>query len=99
MNYNKKWWCAIRSAVLRRDEYICQECKRFGKNAEACVVHHVLPAVQCVGKYEALKRDSRNLISLCKKCHEKMHIRNSGELSSAGKNLLRRKKIHEIKLL
>lgn len=93
MNYNTKLWERIRAAVLRKDEYLCQECKRYGKSTEANTVHHVLPAEKCTGEYERFKYDSRNLISLCRKCHEHMHVRNSGELSDAGENLLRRKKI------
>ena len=93
MNYNTKRWERIRSAVLRRDEYLCQECKRYGKSVEANTVHHILPAEECTGEYERLKYDSRNLISLCRKCHERMHVRNRRELSEAGENLLKRKKI------
>lgn len=93
VNYNGIRWKNVRAAVLRRDEYLCQECKRYGKSTEATTVHHILPADECAGEYERFQYNSRNLISLCRKCHERMHIRNSRELSEAGERLLRRKRI------
>lgn len=93
MNYNTKQWKRIRASVLRRDEYLCQECKRYGKSVEANTLHHILPAEACVRKYERFKYDSSNLISLCRKCHERMHVRNRRELSDEGEKLLARKKI------
>lgn len=96
VNYNSVRWKRVRAAVLRRDEYLCQECKRYGKSTEATTVHHILPADECAREYERLKYDSRNLISLCRKCHERMHIRNRRELSEAGEKLLKRKNILNI---
>lgn len=93
VKYNGIRWKNVRAAVLRRDEYLCQECKRYGKSTEATTVHHILPADECAGEYERFQYNSRNLISLCRKCHERMHIRNSRELSEAGERLLRRKRI------
>ena len=91
MDYNTKRWEHVRNARLRKDEYICQECKRYGKTMEATTVHHIIPADKCIGEYRKLLYDSRNLISLCNGCHERMHMRQNRELSDAGLQLLRRK--------
>lgn len=95
-DYHSRTWRKIRAAVLRRDEYLCQECRRFGKSAEANTVHHILPAEDCAGKHESFKFDSVNLISLCGGCHNAMHDRDTGELTAAGKDLLRRRGIKTI---
>lgn len=90
MNYCHKTWRAIRAAVLRRDEYLCQECRRYGITTDGTEVHHVLPVEQCVGGYERLKYDSRNLVTLCRDCHNAMHNRTDDTLTERGETLLRR---------
>lgn len=92
MKYDKKWQ-RIRQAPLRRDEFLCQECKRYGKTESALDVHHILPADECIGDLAYLRYDSRNLISLCGKCHKAMHIAHSKELSEKGKKLLLRSRV------
>ena len=96
MNYQSKRWERTRQAVLRRDGYICRECRRYGKNREAKEVHHILPAGECTGRYVRLLYDSRNLISLCGKCHGEMHIRWRQELSEKGIALLKRSGVLDI---
>ena len=41
--YKSQRWKAVREAVLRRDGYMCQESKRFGKMRQAETVHHIWP--------------------------------------------------------
>ena len=96
MDYNTKRWERARSARLRIDGYMCQECKRYGNTVEATTVHHILPARDCVGRHSRLLYDSRNLISLCWSCHERMHIRHSGKLSKTGEALRRRRRVLEL---
>lgn len=96
MNYQDKRWKRARDVRLRKDEYLCQECKRYGKSIQATEVHHILPADECTGRYERLKYDNRNLISLCGKCHKQMHVSWRKELSDKGYALLRRKGILEV---
>lgn len=67
--YNTKVWKAKRKKILERDEYKCQECKRYGKRIEAKEVHHIKPLEDFPD--EALSDE--NLISLCEKCHKKKH--------------------------
>lgn len=80
MNYKDKRWINKRAVVLKRDEYCCRECKRYGKTTEATTVHHVKPA----SDYPELRYVSKNLISLCSKHHDSMHDRNTNELTDKG---------------
>jgi 5-methylcytosine-specific restriction enzyme A len=66
--------------VLKRDEYRCQECKRYGKNTEATTVHHINPLLE----RPELRLLSTNLLSLCGKCHDKMHDRITDKLTVLG---------------
>jgi len=78
--YKSKQWRRKREAILRRDEYLCQECKRYGKTTSAKIVHHIIPFEQ----RPDLKLHGDNLISLCFTCHEQMHNKMTDELSEKG---------------
>ena len=41
--YRTKRWERLRAAVLRRDGYMCQASRRYGKRVEATTVHHIFP--------------------------------------------------------
>lgn len=84
--YHSRRWEHIRSAVLRRDQYTCQESKRYGKYIQATTVHHVFPREQ----YPQYAWMTWNLVSLSGEQHNRMHDRDSGNLTDAGKDLLRR---------
>lgn len=86
--YKSKRWNRIRRAVLARDGYMCQISKRYGKMVEAEIVHHILP----VEEYPQYAFASWNLISLSKAEHNKMHDRDTNELTEAGKELRRKLK-------
>lgn len=68
-------WKRKREKILKRDEYICQECKRYGRHdadgmpIKATVVHHIKEYEQ----YPELGLEDSNLISLCAGCHNKKH--------------------------
>jgi len=79
--YNDPRWERKRAAVLRRDEYLCRECRRYGKSIQANTVHHIYPAED----YPDWWLESWNLISLCEACHNRMHLRGTNELSALGK--------------
>ena len=80
-------WINKRLRILRRDEYSCQECKRYGKSEEASHVHHIIPLDWCL-VFDLIKAmDNKNLISLCKKCHDKMHDRTNDKLTKLGVEL------------
>lgn len=67
--YNSKRWKNKRLAILKRDRYLCTNCKRYGKHTEATVVHHI----KHVDKYPQLAFVDSNLQSLCSACHNKAH--------------------------
>ncbi|MBZ4221923.1 HNH endonuclease [Bacillus wiedmannii] len=84
--YKTKRWKNKRINVLKRDSYQCQECKRYGKNKEATTVHHIHP----LRNRPELRLTSSNLVSLCGRCHDKMHDRISDELTELGKQWIER---------
>ena len=86
--YKTKRWERKRAAVLRRDEYLCQECKRYGKTTQATTVHHIYP----LEDYPELALVGDNLISLCNACHERMHDRMTGEITELGKQWQERRR-------
>lgn len=88
MMYNDKRWEKKRAVILRRDAYKCQECKRYGKCRPGDHVHHVYPVEQ----YPDERYNDCNLITLCQKCHNRMHDRDSHELTAYGKQLQMRMK-------
>jgi len=59
----------IRSKVLLRDNFRCQECN-FYKHLE---VHHIIP------KSKGGSDDPSNLVTLCQRCHAKEHGFKHGE--------------------
>ena len=73
--YESGKWKRKRAKILKRDEYICQECKRYGRHdsdglpVRAAIVHHIKEYEQ----YPELGLEDNNLISLCVGCHNKKH--------------------------
>ncbi len=86
-NYLKdKRYKQVRAKALRRDKYLCQRCKRYGKKVSADTTHHVYP----VEFYPEYRFSLWNLISLCSKCHDRMHVRKTHELTAEGLALQKR---------
>ena len=67
--YKSTAWKQKRKYILRRDGYMCQNCKKYGRMVEADTVHHI----KHYDEYPELGLDNNNLISLCSKCHNKEH--------------------------
>lgn len=72
-------WHAERAFVLREDRNECQTCKAKGRYSRAVIVHHVKHlrnrpelALLMFAKDDRGKT-YRQLLSVCKKCHEKEH--------------------------
>lgn len=67
---NKKYgraWKRIRDRYAR--EYpLCEMCEKNGRLISAEEVHHILPISQ------GGTHDKSNLMSLCKSCHNKIHL-------------------------
>lgn len=73
-NYNSPAWKRKRLHILRRDEYLCRDCKRYGRRREATTVHHIKHA----DEYPELAFSDDNLVSLCESCHNKRHPEKGG---------------------
>lgn len=72
--YKSREWKRLRAQVLRMDHYECQLHKQRGRYKRANTVHHVLelkdrPDLKTSVWYEG----KRQLVSLCKDCHEEVH--------------------------
>lgn len=78
--YKSKQWRKKRKAILSRDNYQCQDAKRYGQFREAVTVHHIYP----LEEFPELGLESWNLISLSKEHHDRMHDRKTGKMTDAG---------------
>jgi 5-methylcytosine-specific restriction protein A len=74
--YSSKKWRKKRQYILHRDGFICQECRKYGRNIEARIVHHIIE----VEEEPALKMSNNNLVSVCYSCHNKLHPEKGGHL-------------------
>lgn len=79
--YKGTRWKRKRESILRRDGYICRECRRYGKRVPATTVHHIKHA----DEYPALFYAEDNLVSLCASCHNKAHPEKGNNGSKHGK--------------
>ena len=72
--YHWKVWENLRLEVFRLDNYECQLCKAKGRYRRAQIVHHVKHLKDrpdlALSIYD---NGERQLISVCKKCHEEEH--------------------------
>ena len=84
--YRSARWERKRAKILRRDGYLCQISKRYGKTVPADTVHHIFPR----DEFPEYQLADWNLISLSAAVHDEMHDRISGKLSPKGAELLRR---------
>lgn len=81
--YNTKRWKEKRKKILKRDKYMCQESKRYGKRIDADTVHHIYPYEE----YPEYAFCDWNLISLSFKEHNSMHDRTTNKLTAKGEAL------------
>lgn len=72
----KEW----RMQVFKRDKFTCQHCK----NKKHLHAHHIIEW----SKDESKRFDIKNGITLCEKCHSKVHGRNVGRKPLATAKLL-----------
>ena len=84
--YKSKKWQHLRDVILRRDGYLCQISKRYGKRIQADTVHHIYP----LSDYPEYAYCPWNLISVCNEVHGKLHDRFTNDLTEEGWKLLRR---------
>lgn len=67
--YHSRQWIRKRNHILRRDNYQCQECRKYGRMREASYVHHI----QHLEDRPDLALVDSNLESVCLACHNKLH--------------------------
>lgn len=67
--YNSRIWRSKSHAIMHRDKYECQSCKKRGKYTKARCVHHI----KSVRKYPELAFADHSLVSLCIRCHNAEH--------------------------
>lgn len=84
--YHTTKWKAKREMILRRDGYLCQLSKRYGKYEQAETVHHIFP----LEEFPEYALESWNLISVTKAMHNSLHDRATNALTHDGVELLRR---------
>lgn len=81
-DYTSGKWKKFRASILRRDGYRCKICARYGRMVQATEVHHIRHA----DEYPELVYDPKNLVSLCKSCHNRQHPEKGGEKSFYTRN-------------
>ena len=81
-------WRRLAAQAMRRDGYMCQLSRRYGKRVPAEVVHHIYP----VDEYPEYAYCLWNLISLSRAMHNRLHDRNTDKLTAEGVALMRRTK-------
>jgi len=84
--YKTRKWLHKREVILRRDGYKCQLSKRYGKDVPAKNVHHIFPR----DEFPEYTWESWNLISLSVEQHNRMHNRDTNELTEEGIALLKK---------
>ena len=86
--YNNQTWRNLRIKILAQDKYECQICRANKRYAPAVIVHHVNHADARPDLFlsqfyaDADGTLQRNLVSLCRDCHEREH-NNLGKLRPA----------------
>lgn len=72
--YSWKAWKHLREMVLKLDNYECQMCKAKGKFKRAEIVHHVKHVKDRPDLALSIwDGEERQLVSVCKRCHEELH--------------------------
>lgn len=86
--YETTRWKRKREHILKRDRYVCQHYKKYGKRIDADTVHHIYP----LEEYPEYSFCDWNLISLSNKAHNMMHDRKTRKLTEQGEALKRKVK-------
>lgn len=72
--YHWQEWEKLRERVLKLDRYECQLCKANGRYRRAVIVHHVKHLKDRPDLALSLYDEGeRQLVSVCKQCHEHLH--------------------------
>lgn len=80
--YTSAPWRRRRREVLKLDKYECQICKAKGKYKKATIVHHVKHLKDSPDLALSIwAGEERQLISVCKSCHEEEHPESQRQLA------------------
>lgn len=72
--YRTNVWKYKRAEVLRLDKYECQLCKVAGRYRRGTIVHHVKHLKDRPDlALSVWDGDERQLLTVCKTCHEALH--------------------------
>ncbi len=76
--YVSSYWLNLRAEILEEDKNECQHCKKRGLYKKADTVHHVkhlrdYPILALSKTYIFQGKERRQLVSLCRQCHEAEH--------------------------
>ncbi len=76
--YKSKEFRNLKEGVLKEQHHECQVCKEQGVITKADTVHHVQyvrnhPELALSKTYMYMGREHRNLIAICRSCHNKVH--------------------------
>lgn len=77
-------WKSLREEVLQFDHWECQLCKSAGRFKPARIVHHVQHLRDRPDLALSVWVDGqRQLLSVCKTCHEKLHLESQRQFAPA----------------
>ena len=71
--YKSKQWQHVRDYVMKRDQWLCQDCLKKGLIVPAEEVHHITPLSPENITDPSITLNENNLIALCRECHRKRH--------------------------
>lgn len=76
--YHKPRWKKLRHAVMNRDKWVCQECRKQGRWTTAHAVDHITPLAEGGSEW-----DTENLQALCRSCHARKTAREGNRAKAA----------------
>lgn len=69
LRLKQKQWQEVKAIVKKRDAGQCRACSKHGRRKPGTEVHHLLY------RSHGGKDDAKNLILLCKDCHQDAHAK------------------------
>ena len=73
--YSSVEWKKCRETYKKRVGGLCEECSKNGRISPADDVHHIIKLSESNIDNPEITLNYRNLVALCRTCHEKRHRR------------------------
>jgi len=75
--YDSVAWRKLRAYKIMMNP-LCEICEEKGKTTMATEVHHIIPFMNGIDKYQRqrLALDYSNIMSICGPCHQDIHKKN-----------------------